>query len=60
MTDTIASSADRTSTIDSVDPRTGAVTETFPRTDMAGVAAAVERARVAAVWWRDQGFEGRR
>ena len=46
-------------TFDSLDPGTGAVVGTYPVDDAAAVAAAVERARAASVWWRSLGFTGR-
>jgi succinate-semialdehyde dehydrogenase/glutarate-semialdehyde dehydrogenase len=45
---------------DSVSPATGAVVGSFPVDGPDEVAAAVARARLAAVWWRDLGFDGRR
>jgi aldehyde dehydrogenase (NAD+) len=47
-------------TFDSLDPATGEVVATFPIHTADEVAAAVERARQAAVWWREQGFDGRK
>lgn len=47
-------------TFDSLDPATGQVVGTFPITSEAEVRAAVERARTAAAWWRDLGFDGRK
>src|SRR6185369_4245975 len=41
-------------------PTTGAEVGRFPVADAATIAAAVQRARVAAVWWRDLGFDERR
>ncbi len=46
-------------TFDSFDPGTGTVIGTYPVDDTAAVAAAVERARAASVWWRTLGFTGR-
>ena len=46
-------------TFDSFDPGTGAVVATFPVDDAVAVAAAVGRARTAAVWWRSHDFAGR-
>ena len=46
-------------TFDSLDPGTGAVVGTFPVDDAVAVAAAVERARSAATWWRTLEFAGR-
>src|SRR5688572_16365318 len=47
-------------TFESLNPATGAVVGTFPVTTEAQVGAAVKRAREAAAWWRELGFEGRR
>ncbi|GAA4471556.1 aldehyde dehydrogenase family protein [Rhodococcus olei] len=47
-------------TFASLDPRTGAVLAEYPVHDAEQVAAAVARAREAAVWWADLGFDGRR
>ncbi|MEP7021903.1 MAG: aldehyde dehydrogenase family protein, partial [Pseudonocardiales bacterium] len=47
-------------TFDSLDPATGAVVATFPVDTCEDVAAAVERARPAADWWRELGFDGRK
>jgi acyl-CoA reductase-like NAD-dependent aldehyde dehydrogenase len=46
-------------TFDSFDPRTGDVVGTHPVHTAADVDAAVARARDAAQWWADQGFDGR-
>jgi len=46
-------------TFDSLDPGSGTVVATFPIDDAASVAAVVERAESAAVWWRSLGFDGR-
>lgn len=46
-------------TFESFDPGSGEVVGTYPVDGVAEVAAAVERARRAAQWWRDQGAEGR-
>ena len=46
-------------TFESFDPGSGEVVGTYPVVGVAEVAAAVERARRAAQWWRDQGAEGR-
>ncbi|RVW00224.1 aldehyde dehydrogenase family protein [Rhodococcus xishaensis] len=55
------SSPDATpSTFASLDPRTGTVLAEYPVNTASDVAAAVERARGAARWWRAQGFRGRR
>ena len=42
------------------DPATGEVLETWPVDDEATVGEAVDRARLAALWWEDLGYEGRR
>lgn len=42
------------------DPATGAVVGEFPVASAQDVRSAVDRARVAARWWREQGFPGRR
>ncbi len=47
-------------TLTSVDPATGEVIAQWPMADAAAVAEAVDRARVAAIFWRDLGFDGRR
>lgn len=47
-------------TFDSVDPATGEVVASWPVHDEADVRAAVARARDAAAWWRDLGYDGRR
>ncbi|HEY9474647.1 MAG TPA: aldehyde dehydrogenase family protein [Mycobacteriales bacterium] len=44
---------------ESLDPATGAVVGRFPVHDQAAVRAAVDRARTAAGWWTELGFEGR-
>jgi acyl-CoA reductase-like NAD-dependent aldehyde dehydrogenase len=44
----------------STNPVTGAEVGRFPVADAAAVAAAVARARKAAEWWREFGFDGRR
>jgi acyl-CoA reductase-like NAD-dependent aldehyde dehydrogenase len=50
----------QSATFDSLDPSTGAVVATFPVNTAADVEAAVARARVAARWWRELGWSGRR
>ena len=47
-------------TFDSVEPATGRVVATFPVHGTAEARAAVARARAAAAWWRDLGWDGRR
>ncbi len=44
----------------SLDPATGEVIATWPVDDPTTVHDAVDRARVAAQWWADLGFDGRR
>src|SRR6266568_4461589 len=44
----------------SLDPATGEVVATWPVDDEAAVHEAVDRARVAAQWWADLGYDGRR
>jgi acyl-CoA reductase-like NAD-dependent aldehyde dehydrogenase len=48
------------STFDSISPATGEVVGSFPLDGPAQVAAAVRRARAAAGWWSQLGFDGRR
>jgi acyl-CoA reductase-like NAD-dependent aldehyde dehydrogenase len=56
--------ADRTDTaadtFESLNPATGEVVATFPEQGEDEVGAAVARARQAASWWRDLGWDGRR
>jgi acyl-CoA reductase-like NAD-dependent aldehyde dehydrogenase len=47
-------------TFDSVDPANGQPLGSHPVHGRAEVEAAVERAREAALWWRAQGWDGRR
>jgi acyl-CoA reductase-like NAD-dependent aldehyde dehydrogenase len=47
-------------TFDSLNPATGAVVASFPVHTTADVRAAVERARPAAEWWRELGFDARK
>ena len=47
-------------TFDSTNPATGEVVATLPVHDEADVRAALARARVAAAWWRELGWEGRK
>ncbi len=47
-------------TFDSRDPANGDVVGSFPVQSAADVEAAVARARDAAGWWREQGWDGRR
>jgi acyl-CoA reductase-like NAD-dependent aldehyde dehydrogenase len=47
-------------TFDSLNPATGEVVASFPIDTAETVRAAVERAKPAAIWWREQGFEGRK
>ncbi|PVZ14705.1 aldehyde dehydrogenase family protein [Actinomycetospora cinnamomea] len=46
-------------TFDSLDPRTGEVIASYPRHTPEQVEAVVARARRAARWWNDLGFDGR-
>ncbi|EFQ82269.1 aldehyde dehydrogenase (NAD) family protein [Aeromicrobium marinum DSM 15272] len=46
-------------TFDSLNPANGDVVGTHPIHSAEDVDAAVERARLAAIWWRDLGFSGR-
>ena len=48
-----------TDRFDSLDPATGEVVASYPMMGAAEVAAAVERARVAAAWWSELGFAER-
>jgi len=50
----------RVRTFDSTSPATGEIVGSFPLDGPEQVAAAVARARQAAVGWRELGFEGRR
>ena len=45
---------------DSLDPATGEVLASWPVDDERSVGEAVDRARVAAQWWADLGYDGRR
>lgn len=47
-------------TFDSLSPLTGEVVGTYPINTAEEVAAAVARAREAAIWWNDLGYNGRR
>ncbi|HEY3714492.1 MAG TPA: aldehyde dehydrogenase family protein [Jatrophihabitantaceae bacterium] len=47
-------------TFESLNPATGDVVATFPVHTAEDVNAAVERARAAAPWWRELGYDGRR
>ncbi|GAA0801769.1 aldehyde dehydrogenase [Spirilliplanes yamanashiensis] len=47
-------------TLVSTNPATGAEAGRVPVSDEAAVAAAVERARTAASWWQQLGYDGRR
>ncbi|MFF0815687.1 aldehyde dehydrogenase family protein [Rhodococcus sp. NPDC003318] len=55
-----ATSEPAPATFASLDPRTGAVLAEYPIHGADDVAAAVSRAREAAVWWAGLGFDGRR
>jgi acyl-CoA reductase-like NAD-dependent aldehyde dehydrogenase len=56
----IPTTTDQTTSFDSVNPASGEVIGSFPVHGPAEVAAAVERARVAAGWWADLGERERR
>jgi acyl-CoA reductase-like NAD-dependent aldehyde dehydrogenase len=45
---------------DSLDPATGEVLASWPVDDERSVGEAVDRARLAALWWADLGYDGRR
>lgn len=47
-------------TFDSLNPATGEVVQTFPIHTADDVNAAVQRAREAAAWWQELGFDGRK
>ena len=47
-------------TFDSLNPASGEVVGTFPVSTEEDVRAAVDRARTAARWWQDLGFDGRK
>src|SRR5262249_17970032 len=49
-----------TEKFDSLNPATGEVVAAFPVHTADDVNEAVERARGAAAWWRDLGYDGRR
>jgi len=49
-----------TETFDSLNPSTGEVVASFPVHTATDVDAAVARARVAAIWWGELGWAGRR
>lgn len=55
-----ATPASAPTTFASLDPRSGAVLAEYPIHDADDVAAAVARAREAAVWWAGLGFDGRK
>ncbi|MFB4313143.1 aldehyde dehydrogenase family protein [Actinomadura sp. 21ATH] len=52
--------ATESTTFESLNPATGEVVAEHPNSDAAAVAAAVERARTAAEWWRALGWKERR
>ncbi len=58
-TSTTTGSTASSDTFESLDPGSGKVVGTYPVDGVAEVTAAVERARRAAKWWRDEGTEGR-
>jgi len=47
-------------TFDSLEPATGALVASFPVHTAEDVRSAVERARPAALWWHELGFDGRK
>ncbi|HEX5120602.1 MAG TPA: aldehyde dehydrogenase family protein [Pseudonocardiaceae bacterium] len=55
----VDTSAQPSPTFDSLDPNTGDVVASHPVHSAADVAAAVDRARIAATWWSELGFAGR-
>ncbi|MDP9116248.1 MAG: aldehyde dehydrogenase family protein [Actinomycetota bacterium] len=54
------STAATDASFDSLNPATGEVVATFAVHTPEQVAAAVEHARPAAIWWSEQGFDGRK
>ncbi|MEW2355855.1 aldehyde dehydrogenase family protein [Spirillospora sp. NPDC029432] len=52
--------ATESTTFESLNPATGEVVAEHPNSDAAAVAAAIERARTAAEWWRALGWKERR
>ncbi len=59
-TDATPQAAAEQKTFDSLNPATGDVVATFPVHTEAEVQATVERARVAAAWWRGLGHDARK
>jgi succinate-semialdehyde dehydrogenase / glutarate-semialdehyde dehydrogenase len=59
-TDQPVTSAQQRGSFDSLDPATGQVVASFPIHTAAEVVAVVERARPAAQWWRELGYDGRK
>jgi aldehyde dehydrogenase (NAD+) len=57
---TVTGERQTATSFDSLDPATGEIVATFPINSSAEVQAAVERARPAAKWWRELGYEGRK
>lgn len=57
---TAAPATAQRASFDSLDPATGELLATYPVADQATVDAAVSRARDAANWWAELGFDGRR
>ena len=55
-----AASAPSLERFDSLDPATGEVLASWPVDDDRSIGEAVDRARVAAQWWADLGYDGRR
>jgi acyl-CoA reductase-like NAD-dependent aldehyde dehydrogenase len=60
MTVTEARATESATTFDSLNPSTGAVVGTFPIHTAEDVTAAVDRARPAAIWWRELGYADRK
>ncbi len=60
MTDMLQAPADDTTTLASLNPRTGDTVAEHPVADAAAVDAAVARAREASLWWQGLGYAGRR
>jgi acyl-CoA reductase-like NAD-dependent aldehyde dehydrogenase len=60
ITDEPAARTAAPETFDSMSPATGTVVGSFPIDGPEEVAAAIARARPAAIWWAELGFDGRR
>ena len=60
-TQSVTSKSEATApTFDSLEPATGALVASFPVHTAEDVRSAVERARPAALWWHELGFDGRK